>query len=102
MHKQNIKNLALSCEDNIFELISREHLNKIYNELKFIYQRLFRSHKYRNLELNKFCNTLQTKNYKKKGCRRIPQFSNIRSFRYKKNSSKAKTTLYMDKCVEDG
>lgn len=49
MHKQNIKNLALSCEDNIFELISDRYLNKIYNE---IYQKLLKSNKYRNFELN--------------------------------------------------
>lgn len=49
MHRQNIKNLALSCEDKFFELISIEYLNKTYNE---VYQRILKSNKYRNYELN--------------------------------------------------
>ena len=49
MHKQNIKNLTLSCEDKIFELISVEYLKKNYSE---VYQKNLKSKKYRNFELN--------------------------------------------------
>ena len=49
MHKQNIKDLALASDDEIFKQISVEYIKRIYVE---VYQKLLKYKKYRNLNLN--------------------------------------------------
>ena len=49
LHKQNVKNLALSCDDEIFKFISIDYLKDTYNE---VYRKIKKSCKYRNFDLN--------------------------------------------------
>ena len=49
MFKQNIKDLALASDDQIFKLISVDYLKRVFNE---VYQRMKKIKKYKNLKLN--------------------------------------------------
>ena len=63
MFKQNIKDLALASDDQIFKLISVDYLKRVFNE---VYQRTKKLKKYRNLDLNiiryKLLQCIKTKN----------------------------------------
>ena len=98
MHKQNIKNLDLSCEEKIFELISIEYLNKSYNE---VHRKILKAKKYENYELNiilyKPLQHIKDKKTANEHYKSIPRFSTFRTLWYQKESNETKTSLRMEK-----